>query len=54
MFAYYKAFVIMDIMCSAWCSAVYLGKNPVPGGVIKVFLGLDRMFPYISIIPILY
>ena len=52
-FAYCKAFIISGIMCSVWCSAVYLGKKPVPEGVIKVFLGFDRIFPWQSTIPLI-
>jgi hypothetical protein len=36
-----KAFLINGIICYAWCYAVYRGKNPVPGGVINVYRGLE-------------
>lgn len=44
-FASFKAYLINGRICLAWCSAVYLGKNPVPGGVTNVFLGFDKIFP---------
>lgn len=50
-FAYSSALRIIGKIWSAWCSAVYLGRKPVPGGVINVFLGLEIMFPYTSTIP---
>ena len=43
--AIYKAsFINPNIYC-LWCSAVSLGMNPVPGGVINVFHGLANMLP---------
>ncbi len=49
--AYWSAFTINGKICYEWCSAVYLGRKPVPGGVIKVFLGFDNMFPSTSTMP---
>jgi hypothetical protein len=51
MLAYWRALAIMGRICYEWCSAVYLGRKPVPGGVINVFLGLDNIFPSTSTIP---
>ena len=51
-FAYFNALWINGIIYYAWCYAVYLGKNPVPGGVINVFRGFDKILPFESIIPL--
>lgn len=44
----------MGIIYLVWCSAVSLGRKPVPGGVTKVFLGLERIFPLKSTMPELF
>lgn len=54
MLAYDSACLIKGIISFAWCYAVSLGKKPVPGGVTKVFRGLDTMFPWKSTMPLFY
>lgn len=38
-------------MCARWCTAVSFGRKPVPGGVMNVRRGLDRMLPSLSTTP---
>ena len=54
MLAYESACFIRGIISLAWCSAVSLGRKPVPGGVTNVFRGLDTIFPWKSTMPLLY
>lgn len=43
--AYWSASFTIEIIFFEWCYAVYLGRNPVPGGVTNVFRGLATIFP---------
>ena len=54
-FAIFKASSNTSNILILWCYAVSLGTNPVPGGVIYVLLGLDKIVPSLltTAIPIL-
>jgi len=50
-FASLRAYLTIEIISLEWCSAVYRGRKPVPGGVTNVLRGLDKILPSKSTIP---